>query len=209
MRKLVVLLCVGLVASPTASGTGSWPGSAGLFRPTAVVAACGVERWDVKTLTDPDAANVRFTPRWTTVDPLRRLRSPGVGRDDPRIGGVETTTYRLRGRLVEMKYEEDRDIHLVIAQPGRRTHTMIVEFPAYSCTRGALKRQKMRTARSALRAACGRASRSTFSRLRGSATITGVGFFDVKHGQTGVAPNGIELHPVIGFKLTSATCVKG
>ncbi len=26
--------------------------------------------------------------------------------------------------------------------------------------------------------------------------ITGVGFFDYIHGQRGVAPNGIELHPV-------------
>jgi hypothetical protein len=27
--------------------------------------------------------------------------------------------------------------------------------------------------------------------------VTGVGFFDFLHGQTGVAPNGIELHPVL------------
>ena len=39
--------------------------------------------------------------------------------------------------------------------------------------------------------------------MRSTATITGVGFFDVLHGQTGVAPNGIELHPVIGFTLLS------
>src|SRR5439155_9710638 len=30
-------------------------------------------------------------------------------------------------------------------------------------------------------------------------TLSGVGFFDFLHGQTGVAPNGIELHPVVGF----------
>jgi hypothetical protein len=29
--------------------------------------------------------------------------------------------------------------------------------------------------------------------------VTGVGFFDFLHGQTGVAPNGIELHPVLGI----------
>jgi hypothetical protein len=34
--------------------------------------------------------------------------------------------------------------------------------------------------------------------LRGTATITG--FFDYQHGQTGVAPNAIELHPVLGFR---------
>jgi hypothetical protein len=31
------------------------------------------------------------------------------------------------------------------------------------------------------------------------ARITGVAFFDCKHGQTGVAPNAIELHPILGF----------
>jgi len=32
------------------------------------------------------------------------------------------------------------------------------------------------------------------------AVVTGVAFFDFKHGQTGVAPNGIELHPILGFR---------
>jgi len=30
-----------------------------------------------------------------------------------------------------------------------------------------------------------------------------VAFFDVIHGQRGVAPNGIELHLVLSFKATS------
>jgi len=33
------------------------------------------------------------------------------------------------------------------------------------------------------------------------ARITGVGFFDRLHGQTGVAPNGIELHPVLNIEF--------
>jgi hypothetical protein len=41
------------------------------------------------------------------------------------------------------------------------------------------------------------------------ATLTGVGFFDFIHGQTGVAPNGFELHPVLsicfGLGCASAT----
>jgi hypothetical protein len=32
------------------------------------------------------------------------------------------------------------------------------------------------------------------------AVVTGVVFFDFKHGQTGVAPNAIELHPVLAFR---------
>jgi hypothetical protein len=47
---------------------------------------------------------------------------------------------------------------------------------------------------------------SDFADLKGTATVTGVGFFDVKHStpQTGVAPNNIELHPVL--RLSGASC---
>jgi hypothetical protein len=34
-------------------------------------------------------------------------------------------------------------------------------------------------------------------------TVIGVGFFDRLHGQTGVAPNGIELHPILSLTFTS------
>jgi hypothetical protein len=134
------------------------------------------------------------------------LRSPGVGSSTPRIPGVETTTYRVTAELVKMKREDDRDIHLVIAEPGKRSKTMIVEFPDVRCSgaRRSVKRNAMRKARAALVNACGTPGSSSFTTLRGSATITGVGFFDVKHGQTGVAPNAIELHPVLRF--SSADC---
>src|SRR5436853_4123079 len=35
--------------------------------------------------------------------------------------------------------------------------------------------------------------------------ITGVGFFDFIHGQTGVAPNGIEFHPILDIAFTANT----
>jgi hypothetical protein len=31
--------------------------------------------------------------------------------------------------------------------------------------------------------------------------VTGIGFFDRVHGETGQAPNGIELHPVLGLRF--------
>jgi hypothetical protein len=31
------------------------------------------------------------------------------------------------------------------------------------------------------------------------ARVTGVGFFDFEHGQSGVAPNAVELHPILCF----------
>jgi hypothetical protein len=30
-------------------------------------------------------------------------------------------------------------------------------------------------------------------------TVTGIAFFDTIHGQEGIAPNGIELHPVLSI----------
>ena len=118
---------------------------------------------------------------------------------------METTNYRVAARLVEMKLEEDRDIHLVVAVPSTPAKTMIAEFPDPTCNGASSspKKGKMASARSAIIAACGLPSSSHFTQLGGTATVTGVGFFDIPHGQTGVAPNAIELHPVLKFSASS------
>ena len=41
-------------------------------------------------------------------------------------------------------------------------------------------------------------------RLCARARVTGVAFFDFPHGQTGVAPNAIELHPILRFRCLTA-----
>src|SRR4051794_16549339 len=161
---------------------------------------CGVERWSIKTLADPLGRKLGLVPRAATIRALRRKSVPAYLSLRRMLRG-EGTAFRVRAKLVEMKLEDDGDIHLVIADPQRTGATMIAEFPAATCTGGATPnaRLKMRHARSALIAACGSPSGS-FRRLGGTATISGVGFFDQIHGQTGVAPNGVELHPVVGFR---------
>ncbi len=53
--------------------------------------------------------------------------------------------------------------------------------------------------------ACGRVGTSWHEYPAGApATIAGVGFGDRMHGQTGVAPKGAELHPVVA--LTNVVC---
>jgi hypothetical protein len=163
---------------------------------------CGVERWAVKTLTDRDARFVDFRARRTTVEALRGLRPPTPhGR---RLRSVETTVYRVRVRLLAVKLEDDQDIHLVIADPATGG-TMIAESPAPACTRGAAPavRRMMARARASIIRACGIPPSRFFAILGGAATISGVGFFDFKHGRRGVAPNAIELHPVLGFHASS------
>ena len=164
---------------------------------------CGVERWKIKTLSDGDAPSVSLTPQQTTVAALRGYRRPPK-LTASRLGSVETTTYRVHARLVEYQLEADSDIHLVIADP-ETGGTMIVEFPALACVDqpSAALRRKIGDARSALIRACGPPSKSRFIPLEGRATISGVGFWDFQHHQVGVAPNAIELHPVVRF---SGTC---
>ena len=157
--------------------------------------ACGVERWAVKTLSDPAATQVDLVPRATTVAALRRLSAPpNLG---ARLPGAEMHTWRIRVRLLWSKLEDDSDVHLVVADPATGG-TMIVELASPSCALGSPAVAQIGAARTALVRACGVPVRS-FTRLHGTATIDGVGFFDFLHAQRGVAPNGIELHPVLRF----------
>jgi hypothetical protein len=77
---------------------------------------------------------------------------------------------------------------------------MIVEFPRKACIASPFKRTKIANARQLFSNNCGAVSSSSWLKLVGSVTITGVGFWDEKHGQTGIAPNGIELHLVLNFQ---------
>jgi len=163
---------------------------------------CGTVRWPVKTLADRAGRALSLKPRPTTI---RKLRSAQVPR---RLGlqrtkGVERTTYRVTGKLMEMKLDDESDVSLVIADP-KKGGTMIVEFPSPSCTQGATRkaRAKMANARAAVLAACG-APTNSYRRLTGTGTITGVGFFEQDRSEEGAAPNGIELHPVVAFTASS------
>jgi hypothetical protein len=98
-----------------------------------------------------------------------------------------------------VRREDDQDLHLVLfepwdeLQPGRsRPDHMIAEVPFLGCTAHAkpYRRRQMRLARREVKM-CARAR------------VTGVAFFDFLHGQTGVAPNAIELHPILSFACLS------
>jgi len=160
----------------------------------------------VKTLQDPDGRRLNLgIAQRTTVESLRSLPLRR-GDGDTRGPGVESRVYEVHVRLLVSKVEEDGDIHLVIAGLKAPGATMIVELPSPACTKGATSaaRTRMASALKAFVAACGSPGSSSFSQLSGRATIRGVGFFDFLHRQTGVAPNGIELHPVLAFHATTA-----
>jgi hypothetical protein len=143
--------------------------------------ACGVERWAVKTLQD----RPRLLPaRKTTIHHLVTRPAPG-SLPDARLP-FERHVFTVVAAVVLVRPEDDSDLHLVLRQGGEQ---MIAEAPAPYCDSRAtpLRRRQMRVARGRVR-------------LCARARVTGVAFFDYDHGQTGVAPNAIELHPVLGFR---------
>ena len=202
-------LAVAIVAGVVLAAAGVYGRAAPDARPStaAPYGLCGSERWSVKTLTDPAVSRIAFADvKRTTVEAMRHLKVPlRLKATSSRRVGAERTVYRVTANLEAMKREDDSDIHLVVTDP---THggSMIVEFPASTCDVGASStlRARMTKARNDLAKACGGEARSAFVQLSGTATITGVGFFDLIHGQAGVAPNGIELHPALSF--SSANC---
>ena len=144
--------------------------------------ACGRERWTVKTLQDrPTLLPVRAV----TVAYLLSRPAPSSlpGTRLP----FERHVFRVGAAVVLVRREADSDFHLVLQDPAGRT--MIAEAPLPSCAPGATatRRRQMTVVRSAVRV-CARA------------VVSGVAFFDFQHGQTGVAPNAIELHPILGFR---------
>jgi hypothetical protein len=169
---------------------------------------CGTERWSVKTLADRDRSQVDFNPVETTVAELVSMGRPAYLPNDGRIEPVETRTFRVRALLVGFKSEADQDFHVVIADIAQPGLTMIVELPDPMCSGACASdhRQAISKVREIFVAHCGQPT-STYKRLRAllPVTVTGVGFFDFLHGQTGVAANGIELHPVLGIEFPENT----
>jgi hypothetical protein len=205
MRK-IALAAIAMVVSATATSARSPAAS------SRALLCGGDHRWDVKTLSDTASDLVRFdTPKRHTIKYLTSRIDPHVGAHtarDPDGKHVELTVYRVVGvQVVDARIEEDGDIHLVISDKDNRK--MIVEFPNTICKGAKVSAHKdeMKEARDSFATLCGvptwrtRTKKASARELTGAAALEGVGFFDLKHGtpQVGVAPNNVELHPVLKF----------
>lgn len=214
--RLVVLAAVGAVAF---LGTPSVPAAphrsaptnvddplAVYFRPDAVgrsqlalaITACGTERWTVKTGTDDDRHRVSTTVRDVSIKFLRGRSTPATKPQTGRVTPVETTIYRVQARLRKYVRENDGDYHLVLVDRAGRS--IVAEIPAPSCV-GSISPFK-----AAIRSVRARMDdhytvTTGFKTANRAVVVRGIGFFDYFHGQTGMAPNDLELHPVIGLRF--------
>jgi hypothetical protein len=165
------------------------------FVPALAKAACPVERGPVKEGSDADKGKVLTTLTATTISNLSGKAKPSSYPTNARIAPVELHKYLLRNVILrQYRIETDGDIHLVLGDG--HGHHMIAEIPHHVCTAGSRWRSAITSARSVFTPTLPVSTDWHYVSRRIS--IRGVALFDIRHGQTGVAANGIELHPVIG-----------
>jgi hypothetical protein len=149
-------------------------------------------------LTTPDASQIATDPQPITVARLEQLPAPPDPdrRESSRWRSVETTVYRVTAHLTAIRHERDGDLHLILEDGPAH---MIAEVPSSRCIGGSRFSAQLRTVRRAIASHFGYVRRPIFPNI--PVTVTGIGFFDRLHDQDGVAPNGIELHPVLSISF--------
>lgn len=151
--------------------------------------------WAVKIGTDSQAGQVDQTspPTPTTVAQMTSLPLPNP--INHRVQPTETTVYVLTATVTRVYQEHDMDLHMAINDGAG--HFMIAELPDTACV----------PTSSVFYSGISRA-RSQYMAWAGSppatVQITGVGFFDGFTGQSGQAPNQIELHPILNLNFNPA-----
>lgn len=128
--------------------------------------------------------------------------------DTTRYAPWETESVTVRATLVGWKTETDHDYHMVIADLNNPSDTMIIEPPDPTCSSacdGGFANYFQATRTKLVN--CFGSPPSSFTNLPAGIVVdvTGVPEFDALHGQTGVAPNGIEIHPVLNINFVSGT----
>src|SRR5882724_7056737 len=171
--------------------------------PATLFAQCGVERWSVKTGTDADKGLVNVgSSTSTTIATMRGWPTPSPIPANNRVIPYETTQWVLNATLTQYKLESDSDYHLVL-QDGSG-NTLIAEIPAPNCVgSGSIFASGITNARNEFDAQY--TATTSFKTANVPVQVKGVGMFDFLHGQTGVAPNGIEIHAVLDIIFNPGT----
>jgi hypothetical protein len=166
---------------------------------TTVEGLCGTERWSVKTGSDPDAPYIDQTSIWyTSVGEMGSWGRPGYLPPNNRIDPYETNVLYVEATLVKYKRETDRDYHLVLMDASG--NNLIAEIPDPACVSGSsVFADGISNARYEFDSVFN--VTTSFQNAYVPVQITGVGFFDFVHGQTGHAPNYVEIHPVLDIQF--------
>jgi hypothetical protein len=164
------------------------------FNPQLASVSCPVERGPVKEGSDADRYKVLTTVTKVSVAYLRGRAKPSSYPRNNRVTSTELHTYQVTAYLTQYKQEADGDFHLVLKDSSGRS--VIAEIPYGTCVPTASRwNSKIGSARYTF--AHRYSVTTSWHYVHRLVDVRGIGFIDTLHGQTGVAPNGVELHPVI------------
>jgi len=163
---------------------------------------CGVERWSVKTGTDTDAPSINFISQATTIATMRSWTPPSPIPANSRVSPFETTVWTINANLLEYKFEDDSDYHIVLQDASG--NTIIGEIPNPGCV-GSTSPFAASIVNARLKFNAMFTASTSFQFANVPVQVTGVAMFDFLHGQTGVAPNGIELHPILDIVFSNSS----
>lgn len=207
-------------------GVERWPVKTGT---DADVAKVGVNTVNGENLgpgiVDTTVEEMLKLPRAANMPPVHSSFAKNSFYQNRRAAITETTVWRLTATITEVKLEQDGDYHLVLK--GAKGDTMIGEIPNPdpAFVGNAVWRADIKKARDAMDKKLGhplaaidfnaatmapptqerpdnvpmKDETADMTPVGAKATIVGVGFFDSNHGQTGVAPTAIELHPIFSI----------
>jgi hypothetical protein len=188
LSSFLATLTLALLIGETGCSVGISPGGKDV--------PCDGFRWSIKTGDDTGAVHVNLTPQPTTITAMNELPKPDSLPEGVRIAPTELTTFELKNvTLIKFRLEIDKDIHLVMSD-GQ--NTMITELPSPSCVEST---SPFRLQITSMRRAFEETHNVSAAWTTANETVTliGVGFFDKIAGQTGIAHNGVELHPILCF----------
>lgn len=153
----------------------------------------GKERWDVKSLNDKNADKIDTNDLIVSVKALSEIPNLSKVYKNATRMHVEMKTFTIICVVKKVIKEDDGDYHLIVSDTGFSNNQMIVEIinphyanPKYYSLINQARENLIYYQRKK------QLINNTFK-------ITGVAFFDIPHNQGGVAPNYIELHPVLKF----------
>jgi hypothetical protein len=164
---------------------------------------CGKERWDVKTLTDPDTSLINWNDTIkTTIKEqcdTNKFKLIKKGKRVPRKAN-ETQLYEITAYIIGCKLESDKDYHVVISDEN--DNTMIVEISSPECpeVQNCSHYSEIVQVRDWFKSKFKPTTKYKKFKKTELYRLIGIGFSDFIHGQTGVAPSGRELHPVINIE---------
>jgi hypothetical protein len=172
----------------------------------------GPERWAVKVGRDPDSAKVNLTPKMTTIAEMVQWTPPSKTLTSHRVG-IELQVFTVRCILRKFILATDHDVHMQLVDESG--NSIVAEIPDPVLSRGSRFKPQITQVRNEFLKRYHLSS--SWQVVNAPMTVTGVGFWDFYgipvfdllreklERSSGVAPNQIELHPVLNIDFTAKT----